>query len=140
MRSTLTGQIRLQGRANHRGVALFFSQQSCGQGGTAITTTDAQGYYQLELAGGDPPGYLCAVQPGYLVGQRRWPLPEGSVITLPGGDVTGDNRIDIADVALLASRYGTADVLADFNADGRVDIVDLVIIAGNYARQGPVME
>jgi len=61
-------------------------------------------------------------------------------ITLPGGDVTGDNAIDIFDLAYIGSRYNTTDPTADINADGLVDIFVLVITAGNYDNRGPAQD
>jgi hypothetical protein len=81
---------------------------------------------------------LCVLQPGYLVGEKSLPLLAGERITLPAGDVTGDNQIDIADAARLAARFGTGDTSVDLNGDGRVDIFDLVLIASNFNRRGPV--
>jgi hypothetical protein len=76
-------------------------------------------------------------------------------VRLVGGDVAplapammGDNRIDISDLVLAASRFGTTGV--DTNADGWVDgdvnrdnivnIIDVVIIANNFGEKGPICE
>lgn len=60
-------------------------------------------------------------------------------IELLGGDVTGDDQINIFDLALIAGHYGTTEVAADLNGDGKVNIFDLTISASNYRRRGPVM-
>jgi hypothetical protein len=75
-------------------------------------------------------------------------------VRLVGGDVaplnpgmTGNNVIDIGDLALAASRFGQAiDVNndcwidGDVNDDWVVDITDIVIIANNFGKRGPICE
>ncbi|MBN1640433.1 MAG: hypothetical protein JXA09_04285 [Anaerolineae bacterium] len=78
-----------------------------------------------------------------------------SAVRLVGGDVapihphiTGDNKIDILDLVLSASRFGAAPTDANFdgwfdgdaNRDGAVDILDIVIIANNFGMEGPICE
>jgi hypothetical protein len=62
------------------------------------------------------------------------------VLTLPGGDVTGDNKIDIFDISFIAARFGSTNPAADITGDGQVDIFDLVITAANYGRRGPITD
>jgi hypothetical protein len=76
-------------------------------------------------------------------------------VRLVGGDVAplhpgvqGDNKIDISDLVLAASRFNMAwqDTNADgwndgdVNNDGLVNITDIVIIANNYGMKGPICE
>jgi hypothetical protein len=84
--------------------------------------------------------YRClqTARPGYLAIQKLNPRDGLGAVTLLGGDMTGDNRIDIFDLALIGSRYGTSDPAADLTMDGLVNIIDLVITASNYGRTGPV--
>jgi hypothetical protein len=77
------------------------------------------------------------IQQGFLVGQHSAPAGNLGVITLLGGEVTGDGVIDIFDLTFIAARYNSNDPLADITADGLVDIFDLVIAAGNYEQHGP---
>jgi YVTN family beta-propeller protein len=139
--STVTGIIELQGRTDHSGTQLFLSEQPC-QTVTETTApagvTDARGQFALNIETASPAAYLCVVQPGYLAGEISIPLGGGERITLPAGDVTGDDQIYVADVAALAALFGTGDPSVDLNADGKVDIFDLVLIASNYNRRGPV--
>jgi len=57
------------------------------------------------------------------------------------GDLNGDDSVGLADLAILASAYGTSasdsDFLAkaDLNSDGEIDIGDLAILAGNWGQQ-----
>jgi hypothetical protein len=75
------------------------------------------------------------------------------VVRLVGGDVApleassmGDNKIDISDLVLSASRFGTVGTDAnsdgwvdgDVNRDDTVNILDIVIIANNFGQKGPI--
>jgi hypothetical protein len=57
---------------------------------------------------------------------------------LPAGDATGDNVVDIFDLALIARYFNGTNPQADINGDGVVNIVDLALAAGNYRQAGPV--
>jgi hypothetical protein len=53
--------------------------------------------------------------------------------------VTGDGKVDIFDLVLVAQNFGKTsgfDSRADANDDGKVDIFDLVIVAQNFGRGG----
>jgi hypothetical protein len=80
------------------------------------------------------------MQRGYLVGQKGAPQGATGTVTLPGGDVTGDDIINIFDLALVASRFGSNDPAADVNGDGVVNIFDLTLVASNFGRVGPVID
>jgi hypothetical protein len=60
-------------------------------------------------------------------------------VTIPG-DVDGNRRVDIFDIVLMASGYGTTEgqpkfiANCDIEGDGDIDIFDIVIAAGNYGR------
>lgn len=56
---------------------------------------------------------------------------------LYGGEVTGDNLIDIADLAYLSARFHSDDLSADINGDDQVDILDLAMAAANFLMSGP---
>jgi hypothetical protein len=76
-------------------------------------------------------------------------------VRLVGGDVapihpgvTGDNKIDISDLVLAASRFnqpaqdlnGDGWTDGDVNNNGQVNITDIVVIANNFGKNGPVCE
>jgi hypothetical protein len=76
-------------------------------------------------------------------------------VQLVGGDVAplhpqvqGDNKIDISDLVLTASRFnqpwldsnGDGWNDGDVDQDGLVNITDIVIIANNYGMKGPICE
>ena len=81
---------------------------------------------------------MLAVYRGYLIGVQSFPKGNLGTITLPGGDISGDNVVDIFDIAYIGSHYGDNDRLVDINGDGTVSIFDLVIAASNYGKRGPV--
>ncbi|MCW5943823.1 MAG: S8 family serine peptidase [Fimbriimonadaceae bacterium] len=66
----------------------------------------------------------------------------GLILTLLNGDVTHDNRVDIADFLALRSAYGSSpgasnwDDRADVNRDGAVGIADFLILRQYFGRSG----
>ena len=52
-----------------------------------------------------------------------------------GGDVNLDRRVDIVDLSILLSKWGSGATDADRSGNGRVDIVDLSILLSDW---GPV--
>jgi len=54
------------------------------------------------------------------------------------GDVNGDCKVDIVDLAIVGAAFGSTpsspnwNPAADVNHDGKVDIVDLVLVASNF--------
>jgi hypothetical protein len=80
----------------------------------------AAGYLDVALEG-------IAVAPG-----QRVTLPDR---TLLAGDLNDDGEIDILDLVIVGSQFGSTNpdpLTADVNADGRVDILDIVLVAKNY--------
>jgi len=127
------GRVDLQSRENDSGVVV--------KAGDVETRTDAEGQFTMPM---DSDNYnLTLTIPGYLDGQAEGQIPADAQemdlgeITLLGGDVTNDQEIDIFDLALIGSRYGSDDPVADINGDGLVDIFDLSLAASNYGQRGP---
>ncbi len=137
---TIAGTILLQGRVDHRGAILRLSESVCGpaSSGTPLAVTAVDGSFEVVLPAGHNYQCLRVEQPGYLAGQADLSRTNLGVATLPAGDVTADQRIDIFDLALVGNRYGQSDPLADLNADGIVNIIDLTLVAINYRQVGPV--
>jgi hypothetical protein len=127
-------------------------------GVTATATTDASGNFKFENITPDTytfiasyPGYLNTEKANVAVPNSTTTVELGST-TLRGGDVNGDNFINILDVGTIISKFGkpatgvksasancsATDDPADINDDGLVNISDLAITAGNWSlKTGP---
>jgi hypothetical protein len=119
--------VNLQGRSNHSGVTITSA--------TGQTTSYANGLFVITSAA---PWQLTS--PGYLSAELDVSLAATNSCraNLLAGDVTGNNLVDILDLAYLAQHYQSADPTADLNVDGMVNILDLALASGNYQRRGPL--
>jgi hypothetical protein len=137
----VNGTVVYQGRLDHAGIQVTFSQNGS-QVGSA--TTDLSGAFSYDqLTAGD---YLVrASAPSYLPRCTNETLTTGQVLnlsatTLLGGDTNGDEAIDIGDATLLAASFGLGvppgNPQADINADALVNVQDLAILGGNYGLSG----
>jgi len=50
------------------------------------------------------------------------------------GDLNNDNKVDITDMSILLSNYGTTNASADVNSDGQVNVLDMSILLSNYGK------
>lgn len=50
------------------------------------------------------------------------------------GDLNGDNTVNIQDLSILLSNYGTTNVTADINGDGAVNVLDLSTLLSHYGQ------
>jgi hypothetical protein len=66
---------------------------------------------------------------GYLI-FRTFAAPNPN---LPG-DLNNDNTVNITDMSILLSNYGTSNATADINGDGTVNVLDLSILLSNYGK------
>jgi hypothetical protein len=138
----ISGTVLLQGRTDHSGTDVSLTAAPCpatDDTGALTTVTDVQGHFNVTPTA----NYQClkAVHACYLTGQKSSPRGNVGTITLPGGDVNGDNCVTILDLTLIGARNGLispSPACADVNADGVVDIYDLVIAARNFGSCGPV--
>lgn len=129
--ATLTGLVLLEGRTNHAGIVVQID------GGTTVTTT-SEGRYTLTTTPG--PHTLTFARPSYLGASLTAHAVAGSTVTLStltllGGNINGDNCINVLDLAAVASQFNSTTptpATADINGDGRVDIVDVVLVAKNF--------
>jgi subtilisin family serine protease len=136
----ISGVIRLQGRANYSGTAIY-ALADCSGGVAGLVpgaVTAADGAFSVVAPAGQTVQCVRAVRAGYLVGQKLQPQGDIGQTTLPAGDATGDNVVDIFDLALIARYFNGTNPQADINGDGVVNIVDLALAAGNYRQAGPV--
>jgi hypothetical protein len=139
---TLHGRVLLQGRQNYAGAAVSGALSKSrsdtavtdGSGRFAIATSHGEGFYTVTVS---MPGYLSAEsnRPVKMTVDATVDLGE---ITLIGGDVNGDNEIDVRDLAYVAWHFDETTPDADINGDGIVDIFDLSLIAANFGRKGPI--
>jgi uncharacterized repeat protein (TIGR01451 family) len=129
----VTGQVRLQGGSDPSGVILT------SPAGLRVAT-DENGDFEFSYEGQvtlhvSHPGHLDAVATVKAVPNVHLDMGE---IELLGGDVNGDNQIDILDISYIGYRFSSADARADVNGDGIVDILDLSLVGANFGRAGPV--
>ncbi len=107
--------------------------------GSKVSTTDATNRLLLtavpdgsHTVAVQKPGYLRAERSGMVVVEAQTTmLPD---VTLLGGDANNDGVINIADLVMAASQFGSPSPDADINADGVVNILDLTLIGINYGR------
>ncbi|MCX6064791.1 MAG: dockerin type I domain-containing protein [Chloroflexi bacterium] len=102
----------------------------------------------------DYPGYLPSDKTGVVISSANSSTVSLGTTTLRGGDVNGDNVINILDIGNIISKWGQTsavarsasspncsitDESADINDDGSVNISDLAITAGNWGSVGPTL-
>ncbi len=135
----IQGRLYVQGRSRHGDVLIRVD-------GIPVGYTNYDGYFCLCNIHTGKHTVLASL-PGYLTTEATHAyVPAGGTLTLPysamrGGDANRDNRVDLFDLVLVSSTYGTvppADLRADINADGRIDLFDLVLVSANYGSIGPI--
>jgi hypothetical protein len=62
---------------------------------------------------------------------QSWTITSTTALT---GDINHDGVVNILDLSVLLSHYGTNYVAADLNNDNIVNIFDLSILLGNYGK------
>lgn len=145
---SIIGQVTRQGRTSggHAGTAVT-ALSTVGSAVTGPILTAADGTFASPLA--VPSGGTYAVlasYPGYLSAQKSNVYVVGSTADvgatqLRGGDVNGDNCINIFDLVTVATWFSQASppapLAVDINDDGVINIFDLTITASNFSRCGP---
>lgn len=131
--SALSGRAYLEGRTDHSSILVSVV-------GTGLTANpDAGGVYVVNEV---PPGRHTVLlrAAGYLdVAIEGVALAAGQCVTVPdrtllAGDLNDDGQIDILDLVIVGSQYGSTTphpLAADVNRDGEVDILDIVLLAKN---------
>lgn len=133
---TLTGQVFASKPVT---VGLY----DAGNNLIASVSANPDGTFNLTAIAGNYT--VIAVSSGSLSAQGSAPLAGGStttkpVVTLPGGDVDGNNVIDQFDAMTIGINYGsTVPSAADLNNDGTINVLDLEILADNYRATGPLI-
>ena len=98
----------------------------------------AAGSYDIAIKGSKQ---LRVVVPNVAVSGSSFALAN---VTLPSGDATSDNVVDIGDFGVLVNAYGGDvtlagsgyDPKADFDYNGVVDIGDFGILVNEYGNAG----
>jgi len=68
-----------------------------------------------------------------LIGILIWKSFAAPNPSLPG-DLNNDNTVNITDMSILLSNYGTTNSTADINGDGTVNVLDMSILLSNYGK------
>ena len=101
-----------------------------GKGGTALSPFLQQGQtFTLSFSSCDTITYVTVSSPVTIT---------GTINVRIQGDVNGDGRVDITDLVLVGSHFGSTTGSAtfyppaDLDQDGLIDIVDLVLVASHF--------
>jgi len=98
--------------------------------GTFSLTTNAGTYTVVARAS----GFLSAQGPAVLATGMT---STKSTISLPAGDIDGNNVIDQYDAISIGMSYNSASPdAADLNADGIINVLDLELLADHYRSSG----
>lgn len=94
--------------------------------------TDLEGRPRVDIpavinSGAGPVSYYDIGSYEYQTGGVVPPPPAIKI-----GDLNQDNQVNIFDVSIMLSKYGTNDTSADLNGDHIVDIFDLSLLLSNY--------
>jgi len=122
------GRLQLPGRRGFDNVHISLNDQA--------VPYENNGYFKIESTG---PYILTISAPQYLSARVEGSKANLGDIQLLGGDVTGDDQINIFDLAYIGNHYNGHDTLADLNGDGLVNVFDMALAAANYGKQGPVL-
>lgn len=140
---TIQGRSKLQGRDDFQSISVTSSLSSARLDRTStdkagrfiVTTSHGEGFYTVRVS---MPGYLSAESDKPIKMMVGSAVDMGEV-TLYGGDINGDDRVDVLDLSYVAWHFDRYDSKADINGDGQVDILDLSLTAGNFGRVGPTV-
>jgi hypothetical protein len=138
----IQGSISLEGRVDHRNVLV---SGTLAAGRVDKGHSDASGHFEIVISHGEGFYTLVAAMPGYLSAESERPVQvivdsvtHVGQVTLLGGDVNGDNCIDVRDLSYVAWHFDEYAPNADVNGDELVDILDLSLMATNFGQCGPV--
>jgi hypothetical protein len=100
----------------------------------SFSLTAPAGLYALDASAS---GFLGAQGAVTIVGGSTVTMP---LITLPAGDIDGNDVIDQFDAMTLGMNYNASQPsAADLNNDGTINVLDLELLAANYRKTGPVV-
>jgi hypothetical protein len=107
---------------------------------TVIANTD--GTFSLTAPAGTYT--VRATASGFLSAEGSVTLSSGTnttqpTVTLPAGDIDGNNVIDQFDAMTIGMSYNTnTPAAADLNNDNVINVLDLELLAQNYRDTGPI--
>lgn len=115
-----------------------------GENWTEIRLTPTPFNSELDGRPSNPPAFIgdysgmgvagsCAL-PCYLSNQNGNSDIFVHRVVDPPGDLDGDGRVDLRDLALLLAAYGVGDG-GDVDGDGRTDLADLALLLANYGSE-----
>lgn len=142
----ISGKVLLQSRIDHTACVTFEIRQDGRILKKLQVYTEEDGTYHLNdlnLSPGESYD-VTAKAPGFLKGKVECvTLPAINVdFSLLGGDVDGDNDVDLADFNRLAMGFGRVygdrryNSSCDFNGNGFVDLPDFAVLASNFGEAG----
>ncbi|MCH8821292.1 hypothetical protein IID23_02090 [Patescibacteria group bacterium] len=103
-----------------------------------IKTTTAKGYRDSNVSAGKTYSYQVSAFDAAGNTSARSSVVKvstpGTGVPKKRGDLNGDSKINIRDLSILISRWGTSGGVADINGDGRVNIRDLSILISQWGR------
>ena len=144
----LTGTVTRQGRTagGHAGSSVSAFNLAGGVvAGPVLTAPDGTFVSPLPVPSGGT-YTVVASYPGYLSARKLNVYVVGALVDigatqLRGGDVNGDNCVNIFDLVTIATWFSQASPPApdpvDVNDDGVINIFDLTITSSNFSRCGP---
>lgn len=135
---SISGEVLLEGLpsdTDRSGIKVYL------KGTGQETFTDSSGHYLIQ---GTPAGDYCLVagKNGFLCQSANASVsmenPDAvcDAMTLPTGDITGDNLVDLDDLSVMLQDYNTAELRSDLDRSGLVDIRDLFLLNRNYSKSG----
>lgn len=96
--------------------------------------TASPGIYTIKASAS---GFLSAAGSATIPAGGTSTKPE---ITLPAGDIDGNEVIDQFDALTIGMNYnGATPSAADLNDDGVINVLDLELLAANYRESGPAV-
>ena len=139
---SMTINVTSQGRSDHNGthsVAMYLLSDLTTPAHTYTPTSNASG--QMSVAGFAPGTYKVVVKrAGYLQRVQEMTLTSGTQSAtfdqLLGGDINGDNVINLPDLSLLSSGFGQSGQASDINGDGNTSLPDLSLLSANFSISG----
>jgi hypothetical protein len=114
-------------------------------GTTLVTSVTADGEGDFSLTAPAGTYTVIATASGFLSAQGSAVITAGGsstkpTVTLPAGDIDGNNVIDQFDALTIGMNYNSASPsAADLNNDGVINVLDLELLAGNYRETGPLV-